>query len=336
MALLDQFSTPAGLTELSQAGRGRWSATVAQIFRSLTQGGDYPQFYDPTATDSGADAALKTVRWPAYPATLLLDATSERQRWGQADSSRSLQDEYCEWSVDRDADGRIRRVVFTSEVPEYWEHLFDADPDLLTTLYSELYGRDVSLDEVKRADGRYWRDNPLNRSTEGGIAHLIQGSNNLNAAVILAATATILRRNTAGEPVSNQQELVRCGQLGEPNRNSDPQIAAAVNDLCAQGAQITLEDPPGLYIDGLLTAEMQTPDGSDPASFWTVERGTPERTLRASYEVPGDLGFIVGDIEIAGRPIEFGAQLADNVQIKLTAVAVAFGSHSPEREPCVG
>lgn len=335
MALLDQFSTPAGLTELSQADRAGWSAIVAQIFQSLTQSGDYPQFYDPTATDTGADAALKTVRWPAYPATLLLDATSERQRWRRADSSRSLQDEYCEWSVDRDADGRIRRVVFTSETPEYWEHIFYADPDLLTALYSELYGRDVSLAGLTRPDGGYWRDNALNRATDGGIAHLIQGSNSLGAAVVLAATATILRRDASGEPVTNQQELVRCGQLGEPTRNSDPQIAAAVNDLCAQGAQITLEDPPGLYIDGLLTAEMQTPDGSDPAGFWKVERGTPERTLRASYEVPEDLGFLVGDIEIAGHPIEYGAQLADNVQIKLTAVAAAFKSHSPQREPCV-
>ncbi|MGH2840049.1 MAG: hypothetical protein ACRDKY_04400 [Solirubrobacteraceae bacterium] len=336
MAVLDQFNPPAGLTELSPADRAGWSERVRQIFRSLARTGDYPQFYDPTATDTGTDAALKTVTWPAYPATLLLDATSERGRWQRADSSRSVQDEYCEWSVQRGADGRIRRVVFTSEVPEYWEHLFAADPDRLTTLYSQMYGRDVALDELTARDGSYRRDNALNRSTEGGIAHLIQNSNNLGAAVVLAATATVLRRDAAGEPVTNQQELVRCGRLGEPNRNSDPQIAAAVNDLCAQGAQITLEDPPGLYIDGLLAAEMETPDGSDPASYWTIERGTPERALRASYEVPADAGFVVGDIEIAGRPIEYGAQLADNVQIKLTAVASAFGSHAPEREPCVG
>jgi len=308
---------------------------VAQIFDGQTEGGEYPQFVDPTLTEIGGDAALKTVRWPAFPATLLLDASSERQRWQRADSSRALQDEYCEWSVVRTDDGRVRRVVFTSEVPEYWEYLFYADPDLLLSVYSKLYGRDVSREEISR-NGRYVRANPLNRSTDGDIAHLIQDSNSLGAAVVLAATATILRRDGAGAPVTNQQELVRCGQLGEPNRNSDPQIAAAVNDLCAQGAQITLEDPPGLYIEGLLTAEMETPDGSDPASFWTIERGTPERTLRASYEVPAEAGFVVGDIEIAGRAIEYGAQLADNVQVKITAVASAFGSQSPEREPCVG
>ncbi len=336
MALLQRFDTPAGLTELSAANRAGWGAIVAQIFDAQTDGDAYPQFFDPTTDEVGADAALKTVRWPAFPATLLQDATSERQRWKRADSARTVQDEYCEWSVQRADDGRVRRVVFTSEVPEYWDYLFLADPDLLTTLYSELHERDVSLADLTGPNGRYRRDNALNRSTDGAITHLIQGSNNLSAAVILAATATTLRRDAAGEPVTNQQELVHCGQLGEPSRNSDPQIAAAINDLCAQGARVTLEDPAGLYIDSLLTAEMQTPDGSDPASYWRIERGTPERTLRASYEVPADAGFLVGDIEIAGRPIEYGAQLADNVQIKVTAVACDFGSQTVEREPCVG
>ncbi len=336
MALLEQFSTPAGMTELSEVDRAGWHVIVAEIFFSQTQGAEFPQFYDPTETDTGADAALRTVRWPAFPATLLLDATSERGRWERADSSRALHDEYCEWSVQRDADAKLRSVTFTSEVPEYWEYLYVADRVRLLELYSQFHGRDVSLDEVTGSNGRYRRDNPLNRSTDGPLAHLIQPSNTLGAAIVLAATATILRHDAAGEPVTNQQHLVRCGALGEPNRNSDPQIAAAINDLCAQGAGITLEDPPGLYIDGLLTAEMETPDGSDPADYWTIERGTPERALRCRYEVPEDAGFSVGDMQIAGRPIEFGAQLADNVQVKITAVASAFGSHDPQRRPCVG
>ncbi len=50
-----------------------------------------------------------------------------------------------------------------------------------------------------------------------------------------------------------------------------------------------------------------------------------ERIVRASYEVPEELGFSVSDIRIGGRPIEFGAQLADLVQVRLTAVATRFG-----------
>jgi len=55
----------------------------------------------------------------------------------------------------------------------------------------------------------------------------------------------------------------------------------------------------------------------------------------ASYEVPAELGFTVGDITVGGRPIEFGAQLADNVQIKVTAIAARPGSFSPQRYDCV-
>ena len=39
------------------------------------------------------------------------------------------QEEYCEWHVTRDPDtGRIRRVTFTSEPPEFWQALFGVVP----------------------------------------------------------------------------------------------------------------------------------------------------------------------------------------------------------------
>jgi hypothetical protein len=63
----------------------------------------------------------------------------------------------------------------------------------------------------------------------------------------------------------------------------------------------------GLYIDGLLIGGMATPDGEDPATFRTIERGTAEHTVRASYAVPADRGYRVGDITADGRHIQFGA-----------------------------
>jgi hypothetical protein len=80
---------------------------------------------------------------------------------------------------------------------------------------------------------------------------------------------------------------------------------------------------------------MRTPDGADPAGFWTVERGSPGHALRASYAVPAGRGYRVGDVEVDGRPIRFGAQLADRVSVRLTAL-VRPADHRPPRLPCVG
>ena len=67
------------------------------------------------------------------------------------------------------------------------------------------------------------------------------------------------------------------------------------------------------------------PDGSNPLSYWTITRGTPEKALRAVYEVPAGKGFTVGDININDSPIEFGAQIADFITIKLTGLATRIG-----------
>jgi hypothetical protein len=78
---------------------------------------------------------------------------------------------------------------------------------------------------------------------------------------------------------------------------------------------------------------MATPDGDDPAAFWTIERGDADHALRARYEVPPGRGYTVGDITIEGRPIRFGAQLADRVAVRVRAVAKP-GPHQPQRVSC--
>jgi hypothetical protein len=331
MPVLTRFDTPAHLPEPTEGDRDAWSARIQGVVVSLTA--DHPQFFDPTVGEIGPDVQAPVVAWTAFPATLLEDATSEEQRWAAADASRDVQDEYCEWSVERDDDGVITRVTFTTEVPEYFQHLA-RDPDRLLATYRELVGPQVRLEDLV-VDGRYQPRNVHNRSTTGRLAHLVQGSNTLEAALRLAAQATVLRHDADGQPVTSAMTLVRCGRLGDPRRNSDPQIAAAVNDAAATGAEISLQDPVGIYIDRLVVGGMETPDGEDPATFWTVERGDAEHVLRASYAVPPDRPYRVGDVTVDGRPIRFGAQLADRVSVRLTAL-VRPADHRPERRPCVG
>lgn len=46
-------------------------------------------------------------------------------------------------------------------------------------------------------------------------------------------------------------------------------------------------------------------------------RGGPGFAVRAVYEVPLNKEFLVGDIEIGGRPIEFGGQIAEHLFVRL-------------------
>lgn len=329
MPVLERFSTPGHVGEADGVDRTAWSNAVSEIFGQFT--GDFPQFYDPTAADTPDKAVRRPIGWPAFPATLLTKATSQEERWKLADSDRRLQDEYCEWSVERDERDRVTRVTFSSEVPEYWEHVADHDPDRLVELYRTFVDPDVVREQLFN-DAGYVRTNPFNASTGGRLAHLTQRSNNLRAAVALAAEATVLRRDSSG-PVTHKQTLVVCGELGVETRSSDPSVAVVVNDAARQGHEITLTDPIGLYIDGLTTTGMTTPDRTDPETFWTVERGTVEHAVRASFKVPDHLPYQVGDIKINGREIRFGAQLADRVRVRLDAI-VKPAKHTPDEQPC--
>lgn len=330
MAILERFAAPGNLVEPTDDDAQVWSDRVSGMLANYT--GGHPQFYDPTQADTPHTAQLAQVVWPAFPARLLNQATSQEQRWALADGDRMEQDEYCEWSVERDDGGKVVRVTFTSEVREHWEHMAERGKDRVIDLYREFV--DPNVGEADLFDGdQYLLENDHNNSTVGRLAHLIQGNNNLFAAIDLVARATILRENVTGAPVTHKQELVVCAKLGDPFRNSDPNIAAAVNDAARSGAEIAFADPPGLYLDGIETAGFRTPDGTDAATFWRIERGTPEHTVRASFAVPDGLGYNVGDIEFNGRKIRFGAQLADRVRVRVGVIVNPAG-HQPQPQPC--
>lgn len=275
----------------------------------------FEQFYDPTQTETASGTEPTRIAWAAFPARLLRGSTSEDQRWAQADADRDEQDEYCEWTVERDPDGKLDRVTFTTEVGEYYAHLAERDPNVLLDLYHRNVDARVGLDDLL-VSGNYNFANVWNRSTSGRPAHLKQENNRLVAAVALVAEATV-PRETHGFLVTTKQELATCAKLGNQFRNSDPQIAAIVNGAARAGAEVTLEDPVGLYIDELNTTGMEAPDGEDPLAFWTIERGSALHALRASFHVPAERGYKAGDITIAGRPLQFGAQLADRVTVRI-------------------
>ena len=253
------------------------------------------------------------------------------------------QDEYCEWRVERDSQGRVVRVMFTSEPPEYWQALhgdslnandgqddrsleFTGDPKLLLDLYRTHVSEAVQPEDLECQDDIYLGDptpayrkgeyNPYNRwNTTDGVMHLTHPSNTLNAEIRLGADATVLWCHDDSETSqveASPDTIIARGRLGGNNRCSDPTIAGSVNHLAAQGFGITLADPVGLYMDHLDMAGWTIKLGSraepvDPGWFRVV-RGQPGLIERAVFEVPAAIGTI-SDIEIGGEPIRYGGQL---------------------------
>jgi len=330
---MNRFDAPGFLTDLDETGLAAWSQFISDELDQarertdpqLSNYGPRHQFFNPLVTAPAADAVEKDITWTAFPRIVQITSVSDLQRWRRADATRDRQDEYCEWSVERDeTTNKITKVTFTSEGPEYWQFLAAIDPNKVLELYQEHISPDVEMAHLFSASGRYNPRNRWNNSTTEGAMHLIQRNNTLSAEIELAAGAS-LTRNRNGVPITDTQELIECGAYGQPERHSDPHIGAVVNELARMQADVTLANPVGLCIAGLSVAGWATPDNSNPLDYWKITRGTAEKALRAVYEVPAGKGFVVGDIKINGRNIDFGAQIADFITIKLTGLATRIG-----------
>lgn len=330
---LTRFDPPGHLTDFNEAQRDAWHRFISQRLDQAAEGfpNDYDydsprgQFFNQAKVDSDADTQVLDITWVAFPRTVAVSSVSAVQRWRRADSSRDPQDEYCEWSVERDPEtDKIARVSFTCGGPEYWSYLATTSPTAALALYQQFISPDVQLEDLFLPSGRYNPRNRWNATTVNGAMHLIQPSNTLSAEIELAAGSSVVRM-VGGDLLSGEQELIQCGQYGVASRHSDPHIGAVVNSLTRQKADVTLEDPIGLYFGGLNTAGWRTPDDSDPGSYWRYVRGTEDKPVRAVFEVPRERGFAVGDITVQDRTIDFGAQIADHIDMKLTGVATRFG-----------
>ncbi len=329
--VISRFDPPGGLTDLDETGLEQWSAFISASVDAAIAGrpdhtNDAPraQCYTLPTTDTAADATVQEVSWTAFPRQVKISSISDRQRWASADSSRDLQDEYCEWSVTRRPDGKITRVAFTCEGPEYWQLLAQTQPDTLLKLYQQHIDPAVQHGDLFDASGSYIPRNNWNSSTTNGAMHLIQKANTLGAEIELVAAASIVRV-IDGRALTGEQELINCGRYGAPERNSDPHIGGVVNSIARLKADLALSNPVGLYFGDLSTVGWETPDGSDAKSCWSYVRGGDAHPVRAVYEVPQGREFLVGDITIDGNPIEFGAQIADFISIKAIAVACRIG-----------
>ncbi|WP_315823328.1 hypothetical protein [Paraflavitalea speifideaquila] len=92
---------------------------------------------------------------------------------------RGWQDEYCEWSVTRNANKEITRIDFTCENPEYWNTLWMVSPDKVLAIYKQTLGNpNIKMEDLQLTyQGNVVNDpgtgrpayNPLNKWNTGTV-----------------------------------------------------------------------------------------------------------------------------------------------------------------------
>lgn len=299
---------------------------------------------------------------------------------------RGWLDEYCEFSVIRDASNKISRIDFCCENPEYFQTLWRISPQKVADVYTsalnagapqgnwvtvtvadlQLYDPDNPNTPVIDPQTGRPAYNPLNKwnygtvairgsaDATGGAMHLTATPNTLQTELGLGAGATVQRSQGNTDP----QALICCGQYGQNYRNSDPHIGQTINLAVGAGFNISLADPPGLYIQMPsfaqyeLPADPKLPAGARPDDCWQVIRGFEtvidpitnapfpgSFILHAAFQIPqswidAGVSFTVGDIKIAGKPIQYGSQVASTLEIALFGRPIAPVNPTP-KQPCV-
>ncbi len=308
------------------------------------------RYYNPALNDRTANATPSSVFWKALPTSFdemfgddtdrLYKFLDERQVFPGLNQKTRIQDEYCEWSIKRNSEGKITKILFTSEPPEFYRFLyedwFNVGKDKTHALLLELYSSRCDYQEIAISDLGNGRDyNSFNKWNNEYCVHMQQPNNTLGAQVNIAARSSILRLNTSNrKPITDDQKLIMCARYGDPSRQSDPRIGSAINTQARKNNFITLENPVGLYMSSFDPTGIISPDGTPASEFWHVIKGKddvdPKKAMivRAEFSVPNDKGYTVSDLEIGREAINFGAQIAAKINIRV-GVLVSEGGEVP-------
>lgn len=319
MALLARFDTPASVRDVPVGSPfyDSWSQYLDSLMGGLAPGDNGGAFYNPMRTDVQI-AGEKSLVWMGFPRESIFPANRDNRipAYVRADSvpnTRAFQNEYFEWQVERNANGKISKITFVTETPEYYEQLWRFDPNAVVSIYRALVNPAVQPADLG-AGLNYNRTNIWN--TVNGIVHYIQGINTLSAAIGLAKGAV----TSAPIPRDNYEN----SNAGF-GTSVDPRVVLDVHMMVRKGLHVSLKEPIGFYMCGWNDAGFEQPNGSPAGNYWKVVRGTKSMAMRLVYEVPAHLGFAVGDMKIGGIPIDYGGQVAEHISVRIVGTAGTIG-----------
>lgn len=260
---------------------------------------------------------------------------------------RRLQEEYVEWRVVRDGDGGLCRVEMTTELSDWWRVLAAhapaealrvaaefADEEALASeaLFGAVdpFAREVSPQQREEAFAAQMLEPPGPYNSERALCCMVNPSNSLGAIVALVSAAAFpfAIEGSDGRGVPARQTIPLFAEAAQDGRSSDPLLVERLSRLASEGRLIALDDPVGVFIQGVERTRLRCPDGRPvPAEWFTFERdaGPGGRSARArfqrmTFEVPAGEGLRLSDlVDVATEePIEFGGQVADLVQLAIS------------------
>jgi len=382
------FTPPADLNDFGDELRDLWhrhmsgwfNDEIRRVAKNLPKDGC--QFYNPSTVGNSSQEIAVPITWRGFPKGLLTlydeDVAYAKAEvlatFGEKDAAGvtrepfrdpdgndlmlqyRMQDEYLEWRAERDpTTGKVLRVTFTCEGPEYWQVLAKYDRPKLLDLYHAFVDPAVTWDDLifqtdavgGMNDGSFQAGdyNPRNVwNTTRGIMHLTHWANTLGAEIGLAGDATILRPGVGGEEFLKEPvRLMSCSGMGNPNRSSDPQIGSSVNSLARLGAYVSLQIPVGLYIDQVAPNVVTDERGNPVPDLFRVLRGNagvpghpdhPSHIVRLEFCAPAGRNYVLGDLFVDGKPIVTGGQLATHIHMKLVATYFDVGHFHNDPVQC--
>jgi hypothetical protein len=238
-----------------------------------------------------------------------------------------------EWQVERAA-GKVKRVTFATEFLEYYQSLAAVGlPELIAGIKAviptanpkaaELFGPGFNS-ATSSAEGRsaafrnFARNNPWNNGKKG-ILCLAQEFNTLGALFNLTGPSAVVNKSIPAGAI--------CSTLGNscgPDRNSDPSIATAVQNLARAKRSLTLRDPVGIEIvslGGIWKRNDTQFDINDPAQnggLWKVTRSGRRGVL-----------LNAAGLTVDGESITSGAQIANRLKVQARVIS-ALETDMPE------
>lgn len=347
------FKAPGNLQELDSAGLRIWNDMIKRQFDRSSAS----RFLKSNPQDVENGFIVDSVRWSGAPAEPKFCINREwalkLSDWGVR-GRHGTQNEYCEYNLVTaiDSNGRVRpkRVVFTTELREYWVLLAQQDPEQLKEIIKNILGREVSWQELYNhtdplslnnqqrkvafstmvAGNGYDRDlsnanvpvqplGSLNRDNALFMTHPINGLDDLIYIVAFGSVPYVV--NDSGiERKALLQEIFREASVEQlACRNADPAAAAGAFDAVSEGREISFAENLGMYIRPLNIDNFEYNNNTIPEEWIKYSRGQQDMYQRLEFGPSDEEEVYLDDIYLkrgaAREEIIGGYQIAELLEV---------------------